>query len=302
MRGGLQRGEQAWISERQDPSFLLTCRLSPARAAVPLFFLPNRALLYSFSQSKPFFLFPWQVNDLEGFLVTRLPSHDSRRLLRAEPLTESSLFRFSAPPITVYRLVAVDFTSPFDDHRKLTSSCRRLRLPFRRLIQIYFCFHAAASDEIQSLRCVKNFRKNNLLCAMEEAKADIVGLWALRFLINQVSSSMQLFYMAFLKGQALQFNWLYEKEAFILHTDVTFSVDFEKIEAAVEDLSREILTIQARGDKGAAKSLLQKYAQMTQPLSSALLKLESFQKQGIDEVQQAKRAVKTSANRICRGK
>ncbi|KAK8966535.1 Nudix hydrolase 3 [Platanthera guangdongensis] len=132
--------------------------------------------------------------------------------------------------------------------------------------------------------------------AMEEAKADIVGLWALRFLINQELLPrilLRSMYVSFLagcfrsvrfgleeahgKGQALQFNWLYEKEAFILHTDGTFSVDFEKVEAAVEDLSREILTIQARGDKGAAKSLLQKYAQMTQPLSSALLKLESFQ-------------------------
>ncbi|KAK8951044.1 Nudix hydrolase 3 [Platanthera zijinensis] len=132
--------------------------------------------------------------------------------------------------------------------------------------------------------------------AMEEAKADIVGLWALRFLINQELLPrilLRSMYVSFLagcfrsvrfgleeahgKGQALQFNWLYEKEAFILHMDGTFSVDFEKVEAAVEDLSREILTIQARGDKGAAKSLLQKYAQMTQPLSSALLKLESFQ-------------------------
>lgn len=31
------------------------------------------------------------------------------------------------------------------------------------------------------------------------------------------------------KGQALQFNWLFEKEAFILHSDDTFSVDFDKV-------------------------------------------------------------------------
>lgn len=132
--------------------------------------------------------------------------------------------------------------------------------------------------------------------AMEEAKADIVGLWALRFLINQELLPrilLRSMYVSFLagcfrsvrfgleeahgKGQALQFNWLYEKKAFILHTDGTFSVDFEKVESAVQDLSKEILTIQARGDKAAAKSLLQKYAQMTQPLSSAIVKLESLQ-------------------------
>ncbi|KAG1326474.1 putative Nudix hydrolase 3 [Cocos nucifera] len=70
--------------------------------------------------------------------------------------------------------------------------------------------------------------------ALEEAKADIVGLWALKFLIKQV-------------------------------------------EGVVESLSREILTIQARGDKNAAMSLLQSYAKITQPLSIALEKLERIQ-------------------------
>lgn len=33
----------------------------------------------------------------------------------------------------------------------------------------------------------------------------------------------------FRKGQALQFNWLYDKGAFILHPDEKFSVDFSKV-------------------------------------------------------------------------
>ncbi|CAA7047359.1 unnamed protein product [Microthlaspi erraticum] len=43
------------------------------------------------------------------------------------------------------------------------------------------------------------------------------------------------------KGQALQFNWLYEKGAFVFHEDSTFSVDFAKprsssdVSGAVED-------------------------------------------------------------------
>ncbi|KAG8643818.1 nudix hydrolase 3 [Manihot esculenta] len=132
--------------------------------------------------------------------------------------------------------------------------------------------------------------------ALEEAKADIVGLWALNFLINQdllPKSLEKSMYVSFLtgcfrsvrfgleeahgKGQAVQFNWLFEKEAFVLHPDETFSVDFAKVEGAVESLSREILTIQAKGDKGAASLLLQKYCKMTQPLKLALLKLESIQ-------------------------
>ncbi|XP_061344414.1 nudix hydrolase 3 isoform X3 [Gastrolobium bilobum] len=132
--------------------------------------------------------------------------------------------------------------------------------------------------------------------AMEEAKADIVGLWALRFLVSQDLLSeglLKSMYVSFLagcfrsvrfgleeahgKGQALQFNWLYEKGAFVLHSEDTVSVDFSKIEGAVESMSREILTIQAKGDKEAAGLLLQKYSVMTEPLKVALKKLENIQ-------------------------
>lgn len=50
-----------------------------------------------------------------------------------------------------------------------------------------------------------------------------------------------------------------------------------KVEHAVESLSREILTIQAKGDKAAAKLLLDKYATMSEPLKNAKDKLELVQ-------------------------
>ncbi|KAL4557466.1 hypothetical protein LXL04_035644 [Taraxacum kok-saghyz] len=128
--------------------------------------------------------------------------------------------------------------------------------------------------------------------ALEEAKADIVGLWALNFLISKdllPKTLLKSIYVSFLagcfrsvrfgleeahgKGQALQFNWLFEKGAFVLHPGDKFSVDFDKIEGAVEGLSREILTIQAKGDKDSARKLLEQYGQMTQPLNTALTKL-----------------------------
>ncbi|KAK7325320.1 hypothetical protein VNO77_29482 [Canavalia gladiata] len=130
--------------------------------------------------------------------------------------------------------------------------------------------------------------------ALEEAKADIVGLWALRFLISQgllSKSLLKSMYVSFLagcfrsvrfglkeahgKGQALQFNWLYEKGAFIMHSEDKISIDFSKIEGAVESLSKEILTIQAKGDKEAAGLLLQKYGVITEPLKLALENLEN---------------------------
>ncbi|KAL9242107.1 hypothetical protein vseg_016141 [Gypsophila vaccaria] len=132
--------------------------------------------------------------------------------------------------------------------------------------------------------------------ALEEAKADIVGLWALNFFISQdrlpqsLSKSMYVSFLAGCfrsirfgldeahgKGQALQFNWLFEKEAFVIHPDGRFSVNFDKVEDAVKGLSREILTIQATGNKTAAGLLLQKYCTITDPLRVALDKLESVQ-------------------------
>ncbi|GAB2219981.1 hypothetical protein Droror1_Dr00007622 [Drosera rotundifolia] len=135
-----------------------------------------------------------------------------------------------------------------------------------------------------------------LYSALEEAKADIVGLWALRFLMSKDLISRSLLksmYVSYLagcfrsvrfgleeshgKGQALQFNWLFEKGAFVLHQDGRFSVDFDKVEASVEGLSRKILTIQATGDKGAAAELLEKYCTLSHPLEAALNKLEAIQ-------------------------
>nr|GME00100.1 Nudix hydrolase 3 [Ipomoea batatas] len=132
--------------------------------------------------------------------------------------------------------------------------------------------------------------------ALEEAKADIVGLWALKFLIGEgllPKSLVRSMYVSFLagcfrsvrfgleeahgKGQALQFNYMFEKGAFVLQPDETFSIDFDKVEDVVESLSREILTVQARGDKDGARMLLKKYGVMTPPLQCALQKLETIQ-------------------------
>ncbi|GLJ28948.1 hypothetical protein SUGI_0571120 [Cryptomeria japonica] len=132
--------------------------------------------------------------------------------------------------------------------------------------------------------------------ALEEAKADIVGLWALQHLVDQgllPKSLSESMYVSFLagcfrsvrfgleeahgKGQALQFNWIYEKGGFLMHSNGTLSVDFTKVQEAVETLSREIMTIQAKGDKPSAKLLLDKYATLTQPLQLALSHLEAIQ-------------------------
>jgi hypothetical protein len=111
--------------------------------------------------------------------------------------------------------------------------------------------------------------------ALEEAKADVSGLWALQRLIDKGVLDQSLektLYVTYLassfrtlrfgtaeahgKGMALQVNYILDQGGFKVGADGAFSVDARRIKGAVEGLTRDIMTIQAKGDYAAAKSLL----------------------------------------------
>ena len=111
--------------------------------------------------------------------------------------------------------------------------------------------------------------------AIEEAKADISGLWALHRLIDEgvVDRSLErAIYTTFLastfrsirfgineahgRGVAVQLNTFLDAGAVSVRSDGTFMVYHEQIRAAVEDLTRRLMTIQARGDYEEARRLL----------------------------------------------
>jgi hypothetical protein len=110
---------------------------------------------------------------------------------------------------------------------------------------------------------------------IEEAKADISGLWALQHLVDRgklPASMAETMYTTFLasafrsirfgvteahgRGIAIQLNYLLDHGAFTAAPDGTFSVNPAKIRAAVEGLTREIMVLQARGDYAAAKAMV----------------------------------------------
>lgn len=129
--------------------------------------------------------------------------------------------------------------------------------------------------------------------ALEEAKADITGLFALQYLIDKglVDRQMeQQMYTTFLasvfrsvrfgiteahgKGVALQFNYLMDEGAIKANEAAgTFSIDPSRIKEGVRKLTAEILTIQAEGDYGKAKAMLEKYAVIRPVLQKALDRL-----------------------------
>ena len=62
------------------------------------------------------------------------------------------------------------------------------------------------------------------------------------------------------RGQALQLNRLLDAGAFRVAPDGTFAVDTAKVKAAVADLTRELMTLEAHGDYAGAKALLERLA------------------------------------------
>jgi hypothetical protein len=129
--------------------------------------------------------------------------------------------------------------------------------------------------------------------ALEEAKADITGLFALQYLIDQgkVDRQMErLMYTTFLasvfrsvrfgiteahgKGVALQFNYLMDEGAIKADESAgTFSIDGSRIKEAVRKLTSDILMIQATGDYGKAKAMMEKYAVIRPVMQKALDRL-----------------------------
>jgi hypothetical protein len=134
-----------------------------------------------------------------------------------------------------------------------------------------------------------------LYSAIEEAKADVTGLWALQFMIdrNIIEKSMErTLYTTYLasmfrsvrfgiteahgRGVALQFNYLTDEGAIKFNeAKGTFSVDGAKIKDSVRKLTSELLLIEAEGSYDRAKAMLDKYAVIRPPMQQALDKLKS---------------------------
>jgi outer membrane lipoprotein-sorting protein len=118
---------------------------------------------------------------------------------------------------------------------------------------------------------------------LEEAKADVTGLFALQDLLDhdqrvgiadgesKETAERQL-YTTFLasafrtlrfglteshaKGMAIQINYIMDRGGFVANPDGTFAVDFKKIKGAVRDLDHDLLTLEATGDYAGAKKIM----------------------------------------------
>jgi len=142
-----------------------------------------------------------------------------------------------------------------------------------------------------------------LFSAIEEAKADVTGLFALQYMMDHASelklgsilpsdeAAQRQMYTTFLasafrslrfglndahgKGMAIQFNYLLDRGAFVEHGDGTFSVDMMKIKGAVQDLDHDLLTLEAEGNYSGAKEMLDKMGVLRPVLSKTFENLKN---------------------------
>ncbi|KAI7851682.1 hypothetical protein BDC45DRAFT_571844 [Circinella umbellata] len=147
--------------------------------------------------------------------------------------------------------------------------------------------HTLAGDTVRS-------KLQEYHSAMEEAKADIAALFAAHLMvqkgkINKVTSKQ--FWATFLAaafrsirfgiqeahglGQACQLSYLIEKGGASCDPETNrFSVNFDKIEQAVADLTRDIMVLQGDGDKKAVDDFIEKYSKLSPDTKKALNRIE----------------------------
>ncbi len=123
---------------------------------------------------------------------------------------------------------------------------------------------------------------------LEEAKADVVGMFGLKWLVDHGAlpkSRLEEYYASYVseifrtvrfgtgeahsRAEMMEFNYLSERGA-ITRDAGRYAVDFNKMPDAIASLAKELLEIEATGDRARAENWFKKYDTMPAELKSAL--------------------------------
>ncbi|RHW75541.1 dipeptidyl-peptidase 3 family protein [Colwellia sp. RSH04] len=130
--------------------------------------------------------------------------------------------------------------------------------------------------------------------ALEEGKADILGLYMIRQLLEKGAISegvIEDYYTTFMAGifrsvrfgassahgkaNMVRFNYFQEKGAFTRNEQGLYSVDYDKMSAAIDSLSELILTLQGTGDYQGVAELVNTKGIVSKVLAEDLARLET---------------------------
>jgi hypothetical protein len=124
---------------------------------------------------------------------------------------------------------------------------------------------------------------------LEEAKADVVGMFSLKWLIDRgvlPKSKLEEYYSSYVAGifrtvrfgvaeahgqaEMMEFNYLSERAAITRQSSGRYAIDYERMPGALNDLAKELLEIEATGDRARAENWFKKYGSMPPELQSSL--------------------------------
>jgi hypothetical protein len=127
-----------------------------------------------------------------------------------------------------------------------------------------------------------------LYSGLEEAKADALGIYGLKWLVDKGAlpqDRLEEYYASYVAGifrtvrfsiaeahgraEMMEFNFLSEQGA-IRRANGRYEVVFTKMPAAIERLTKELLEIEATGDRARAEAWFKRYDSMPAELQSAL--------------------------------
>lgn len=132
----------------------------------------------------------------------------------------------------------------------------------------------------------------NLYSAVEECKADVLGLWNIGYAQKEkliTSFDERQLYATYTglmfrsmrfgigeahgRGVAVQWNWIRERGGIVPAGGGKFTVDVPKFREGVKTLATALLTIEATGNYEGAKALLDKYGVSNPEIDSVIAKL-----------------------------
>jgi hypothetical protein len=128
-----------------------------------------------------------------------------------------------------------------------------------------------------------------IFSGLEEAKADAVGMFGLKWLVDHDAlpkSKLEEYYASYVAGifrtvrfgiaeahgqaEMMEFNYLSERGAIKHQSSGRYAIDYERMPGVMSDLAKELLEIEATGDRARAENWFKKYGAMPAELRASL--------------------------------
>src|SRR5260370_23498495 len=149
--------------------------------------------------------------------------------------------------------------------------------------------HNASGDKINIREAI-----GPIYGGLEEAKADVVGMFSLKWLVDHgvlPKEKLQEYYASYLAGnfrtlrfgaaeahgqaEMMEFNYYVEHGAIRREASGKYSVDFDKMPGQIENLAKELLDMEATGDRARAEAWFKKNDVIPPELHQSLSKAKS---------------------------